>query len=283
MDQQELDDAYNQSVYAPNMAHVSRRLDRASEAARRRLPPRRVAYGNSPIEALDIYLTPKPDAPINVFIHGGAWRAGLARDHAFAAEMFVNAGAHQVVVDFINVEEAGGNLMTMADQVRRAVAWVYRNSSSFGGDRNRLFVAGHSSGGHLAAVAMTTDWQRDFNLPADIIKGGVCASGMFDLKPVRLSARSKYVNFTDEIEEALSPQRHLAQLNARIVILSGTLETPEFQRQARDFSAAVKAAGKPVELIVCEGYNHFEVEETFASPYGLMGRAALQQMKLTAA
>jgi arylformamidase len=253
MDQQELDDAYNQSVYAPNMAHVSRRLDRASEAWRRRLPPRRVAYGNSPIEALDIYLTPKPDAPINVFIHGGAWRAGLARDHAFAAEMFVNAGAHQVVVDFINVEEAGGNLMTMADQVRRAVAWVYRNSSSFGGDRNRLFVAGHSSGGHLAAVAMTTDWQRDFNLPADIIKGGVC------------------------------PQRHLAQLNARIVILSGTLETPEFQRQARDFSAAVKAAGKPVELIVCEGYNHFEVEETFASPYGLMGRAALQQMKLTAA
>jgi arylformamidase len=103
---------------------------------------------------------------------------------------------------------------------------------------------------------------------------------MFDLKPVRLSARSSYVKFTDEMEQALSSQRHLDKLNVPVIVVYGTLETPEFQRQSRDFAAAVKAAGKPVQLLVGEGYNHFEMAETLANPYGLLGRAVLEQMKL---
>ena len=106
------------------------------------------------------------------------------------------------------------------------------------------------------------------------------ASGMYDLKPVRLSKRSKYVNFTDEIEDELSAIRHLDRLNCPIVVAHGTQETPEFQRQARDFAAAVKAAGKPITFIVGEGYNHFEIQETLASPYGLLGREVLKLMKL---
>jgi arylformamidase len=197
--------------------------------------------------------------------------------------MFINGGAHYVVPDFINVIEANGDLMPMAEQVRRAVAWVYRNARSFGGDPDRIYVSGHSSGAHLAGVVLVTDWRKDFNLPVDTVKGGLCCSGMFDLKPVRLSARSSYVKFTDEIEEELSAQRHLDRLNCPIIVAHGTLETPEFQRQTRDFYAAVKAAGKPVELLVGEGYNHFEIPETFASPYGLLGRAVLEQMALTRA
>ena len=103
---------------------------------------------------------------------------------------------------------------------------------------------------------------------------------MFDLKPVRLSARGRYIDFTDEMEEALSSIRHLDKLHAPIIIAYGTLETPEFQRQSRDFAAAVAAAGKPVQLLVGEGYNHFEILETLANPYGLLGRAVLEQMGL---
>ena len=77
-------------------------------------------------------------------------------------------------------------------------------------------------------VVLTTDWARDFDLPADTVKGGMCCSGMFDLKPVRLSARRHYINFSDEMEEALSPQRHLGDLNAPLIVAYGTLETPEF-------------------------------------------------------
>jgi arylformamidase len=282
MDQAELDAAYDQIKYAPNLPQITRRYGTNSDAARTRLgAPRRLSYGSSPIEALDLYATSKANAPIHIFIHGGAWRGGLAKDFGYPAELFAHAGAHYVVPDFINVVEANGNLMTMAEQVRRAVAWVYRNAQTFGGDPNRIYVSGHSSGGHLAGVVLTTDWRKEFDLAADLVKGGLCCSGLFDLKPVRLSFRSSYVKFTDETEQALSPQRHLDKLNSPLVLAYGSLETPEFQRQSRDFAAAVKAAGKPVQLLVGEGYNHFEIPETLANPYGLLGRAALAQMKLS--
>ncbi len=281
MDQAELDAAYDQIKYAPNLPQITKRYATNSEAVRSRLgAPRRFGYGPTAIEGLDVYATNRPNAPINVFIHGGAWRVGLAKDYAFPAELFVYAGAHLVVPDFVWVQDAGGSLMPMADQVRRAVAWVHRNAQSFGGDPDRIYVSGHSSGGHLAGVVLTTDWRQEFNLPADTVKGGLCCSGLFDLKPARLSARSAYVKFTDEIEQALSPQRHLNKLNAPVIVAYGTLETPEFQRQSRDFAAAVKSAGKPVQLLVAEGFNHFEIIETLANPYGLLGRAVLEQMKL---
>jgi arylformamidase len=281
MDQKELDDAYDQRVYAPNMQQVLARTHRNSELVRERLgAPKRLAYGSKPIEGIDLYPTKAPNAPINVFVHGGAWRVEVAKDNAAQAEMLVNAGAHLAVLDFNNVIETGGDLMVMADQVRRGVAWIYKNAESFGGNPERLYISGHSSGGHWVGVLLTTDWQRDFGVPPTMIKGGVAASGMFDLKPVRLSARSSYVKFTDEAEEKLSPQRHLDKLLAPVTLVYGSAETPEFQRQSRDFAAAVKAAGKPVTLSVMEGYNHFEVGEQLANPYSLFGRAVLEQMKL---
>ena len=284
MDQKALDDAYDQSKYAPNIQQVLGRYATNSEAARARLgAPRRLSYGGSAIEGADLYATARPNAPLHVFIHGGAWRTGLARNYAFQAELFVNAGAHFITLDFINVLESGGDLAAMAKQVRSAVAWVYKNAASFGGDPDRLYISGHSSGGHLGGVVMVTDWERDYGVPTNIVKGAVLCSGLFDLKPVRLSARSTYVKFTDEVEQSLSAQRHLARLNAPLVLAYGTLETPEFQRQTREFAAAVQAAGKPVTLLVADGYNHFEIAETFANPYGLLGRAALEQMNLKAA
>ena len=281
MDQQALDDAYDQAVYAPNreQVHARRDANSASPGAARRAAAvaiwrqRDRGHRRLPLQERD-------NAPINVYIHGGAWRNGRSRDFAFLAELFVNAGAHSVIVDFNNIDDVGGNLMTMAKQVRCAVAYVYKNAKSFGGDPNRVYVSGHSSGGHLAGCIATTDWQRDFGLPKDIVKGALLASGMYDLKPVRLSKRSKYVNFTDEIEDELSAKRHIDRLNCPIVVAHGTHETPEFQRQARDFAAAVKAAGKPVSFLVGESYNHFEMLETLATPYGLLGRAQLDLMKL---
>jgi arylformamidase len=170
----------------------------------------------------------------------------------------------------------------LADQVRRAIAWVYHNAAQLGGDPGRIYVGGQSSGGHLAAVALTTDWPRDFGLPVDIIKGGLCISGMYDLTPVRLSARSNYVKFDDATVAALSPIRHLDRLHAPLVVAYGIRETPEFQRQNREFAAAVETAGKKVQLLVGENYNHFELPETLGNPYGLLGRAVLDLMGLTA-
>jgi arylformamidase len=279
-DQPALDAAYDQAMYAPNRDQLLARLAHASELARQRLgAPERFAYGESAIEGLDVYRTQKSNAPIQVFVHGGAWRAGLARDYAFPAEMFMRAGAHYVALDFSNVGETGGDLMPMAEQVRRGIAWVFRNAEKIGGDASRLYVSGTSSGAHLGGVAATTDWTK-YGLPADAVRGYTLCSGMYDLRGPRLSKRSSYVKFTDAAEQALSPQRHLAAIRAPIVLLYGSLETPEFQRQSRDFAAAVKAAGKPAALIEGLGYNHFELLETLANPYGLTGRAMLEQMQL---
>ena len=281
MDQQELDDAYDQLVYAPNRDQVGKRRIANSERARAILgPPQRIAYGPSEIERLDVYRTPRANAPVNIFVHGGAWRANKAADYAFLAEPFVNAGAHYVILDFTNVDDAGGTLFPMVEQVRRAVAWVYRNAASFGGDPGRLYLTSHSSGSHLAGCTVTHDWGKE-NLPRDTLKGAMLGSGMYDLHPVRLSKRSRYVKFTDEMEQALSAVRHLDKLHTPLILAYGTCETPEFQRQTRDLFAAVRAAGKPAEMLVGEGYNHFEMLETLANPYGLLGRAVLAQMGLT--
>ena len=258
LDQQELDDAYDQSVYACNQRNIAERRRANSEVALKALgPPQRVAYGPTEIEKLDIYRAKRANAPINIFIHGGAWQNGRAAEFTYQAEPFAKAGAHYVVPDFINVREAGG-------------------------DPNALYLTGHSSGGHLGGCIVTTDWASQ-GLPLDILKGALLGSGMYDLKAVRLSKRNQYVKFTDAMEEELSAQRHIDRLHTPLILTHGTLETPEFQRQTRDFYAAVKAAGKPVELRVGVGYNHYETRETLGNPYGFMGRAAFEQMKLAAA
>jgi arylformamidase len=282
MDQQELDDAYDQIVYAPNRDQVAKRRIANSQRTLAVIgKPERVAYGPTEIEHLDIYRTGKARAPVSIFIHGGAWRANRAADYAFLTELFVNMGAHLIVLDFINVDDTGGNLFPMVEQVRRAVGWVYRNADKVGCDPDRLYLCSHSSGSHLGGCVVTSDWGKE-GLPLNILKGAMLGSGMYDLKPVRLSKRSKYVRFTDEMEHELSAQRHLDRLNTPLILAHGTCETPEFQRQTRDFCAAVKAAGKPVELLIGEGYNHFEMLETLANPYGLLGRAVLKQMRLDA-
>jgi arylformamidase len=288
MDQQALDDAYDQLVYAPNRDQLTKRRIANSAAARTRIgDPLRFAYGPTPIEGLDVYrAAPSGGAkavdktPVAIFVHGGAWRTGSASDYSFVAEPFVRAGGNFVVLDFSTVDDTDGSLFPMVEQVRRAIGWVYRNADEFGGDRDRLYLISHSSGSQLAGCAATHDWTKE-ELPRDILKGATLSSGMYDLKPVRLSKRSKYVKFTDAMERELSAIRHLDKLATPLIVSYGTYETPEFQRQARDFAAAVKAAGKPVELLVGEAYNHFEMLETLANPYGLLGRAALAQMGLT--
>ncbi len=280
MDQKELDDAYDQMVYAPNRDQVHKRNVFNSERVRARLgAPKRLAYGPTPIEALDLFAAKVPNAPINVFIHGGAWRQREAKDYAFLAEMFVNAGAHFIALDFVGVENTRGDLLPMADQVRRAVAWVYQNAKSFGGDPERIYVTSQSSGAHLGGNVVTTDWSK-YGVPANVVKGALLCSGMYDLKPVRLSKRSEYVAFTDQVEEELSSIRHLDRLNCPVIVAYGTYETPEFQRQNREFADAVKKAGKPATLLVGEGYNHFEMTEMIGNPLSLIGSAVLEQMKL---
>jgi arylformamidase len=280
MDQAELDASYDNDGFVTNHAQVNERRSANNEIALQHIdPPEIVSYGPAEIEKLEIYRTAAPNAPVTLFLHGGGWRGGRAAQVAYMAECFIDAGAHFVPVDFSSVLQTEGSLYPLVDQARRATAWVYRNAASFGADLNKVYLIGHSAGGHMGGCVVTNDWEAE-DLPQDILKGALLGSGMFDLRPVRLSSRSGYVSITDEMEEDLSPQRHIDKIHTPLVITYGLLETPDFQRQSRDFYEAVRAAGKPAKLVAGTAYNHYETQETLGNPYGFMGRAALEMMGL---
>ena len=278
-DQAELDRQYDQRAWAPNAIELINRYGADSGAVRKRLgEPETYDYGDTRAESLDLFRAHRAPAPIHVFIHGGAWRLLSARESAFAAETFVRAGAHYVALDFAMLPVVA--LDQMVDQVRSAITWLYRRADQLGGDRNRIFVSGHSSGAHLAATVVTTDWKARFGLPQDVVKGALCCSGIYDLEPVRLSARNDLVQLDGALVETLSPIRHLANLHCPVVVGIGARESDEFKRQAREFAAAVERFGVPVELFEAPGLNHFEIVTTLASPTVLLGRMALRQMGL---
>ena len=283
MDQQDIDDAYDQSVYAFNGRGVQSRQAANNEIAMAAIgKPERHAYGPSPIEGVDIWKAKRPNAPVLVFIHGGGWRGGRSSDFAVYAEPFTKAGAHFVSVDFASVRDTNGDIFPLVDQCRRAIAWTWKNAKSFGGNPDAIYLVSRSSGSHLAGCMVITEWEK-MGVPRDVLKGAVMGSGMYDLKPVRLSKRGAYVKFTDDMEQQLSAMRYIERIHTPIVLGIGTLETPEFQRQSRDFAAALEKAGKPVKLVVGKEYNHYEVGETVGHPYALLGRAAMEMMKLPAA
>jgi len=282
MTQSELDAAYDQAVHAPNMDMLIARHAANSHAVREVLgEPLRFAYGSRANEGMDVYQTGADNAPVHLFIHGGSWQFGDATSNAFPAELFVKAGAHFAVADFDSVTDHDGDILALVEQVRQALVWLYTNAESFGGDRSRIYLSGFSSGAHLAGVLLTTHW-HEYGLPDDVIKGALLCSGMHDLSPVALSCRRKYVSLNQGNIPLLSPLVNLDAFNMPVIVAVGTHESPEFQRQARDFVNALVAKEKDVNFLEASEYNHFEIIETLAEESGILGRAALEQMQLTA-
>jgi arylformamidase len=279
-DQAGLDRQYDQRAWAANAAEVINGYAIDSAAVRVRLgPPETYDYGDTHAAALDVFRAHRPRAAMQVFIHGGAWRGLSKDDSAFAAETFVRAGAHFVALDFALLPVA--TLDEMVDQVRSAVAWLYRYAGDLEADPERIFVSGHSSGAHLAAAVITTDWKARFGLPQAVVKGALCVSGIYDLEPVRRSARNSYVRLDDALVGALSPARHVDKVTCPVAVAFGNHESDEFKRQGRDFAAALERRHNPVQLIEADGVNHFEIINTLAKPAGLLGRVALMQMGLS--
>jgi arylformamidase len=123
-----------------------------------------------------------------------------------------------------------------------------------------------------------TDWAR-YGLPPDVVKSAICASGMYDLLPVRLSARNDYVKLDAQSEHELSPIRHLRHLHGPVFVAYGALESDEFKRQSRSFAEAL-GPSLVAPAVEYDGLNHYEVVETLADPSAGLGRAALDLMGL---
>jgi arylformamidase len=279
--QQELDDAFEQILWAPNFETLRRERTARCAALRQSLKHVEVRYGTGPDETLEILPTAKAGAPILLFVHGGRWRPQPENDFIFFADTVVNAGAHLVAARFSTLDppKRPTRLPDMMGDLRRAMIWLHENASSFGGDASRIHVIGHSSGAHLTSVLLTTDWTAQ-GLPENVLKSGTCVSGMYELRPVMLSARSAYVKLSAAEEDELSAIRHLDRVRCPVLVAYGDKESPEFQRQGRSFAAALRERGLASKELVLAGCNHFEGIRTMMDPASPLARAVLTQMGL---
>jgi arylformamidase len=279
--QKELDDAFEQTVWAPNFEELRNKNKARCAEIRARFEHFERRYGEGPDETLEIVPAKQAGAPVLLFVHGGRWRPQPDNAFVYFADTVVNAGAHLVAARFSTLDppKVPTRMPDMIAELRRAVAWLSANAASFGGDANRMHIIGHSSGGHLTSVLLTTEWTR-FGAPADVLKSGTCVSGMYDLRPVLLSARSAYVKLTPEEEDEFSAIRHLDRLACPITIAYGSKESPEFQRQGRSFAAALRARGARAKELILDGLNHFEGIRAMIEPQSPLARQVLGQMGL---
>jgi arylformamidase len=258
-DQAELDAQYEQRAWVPHADAIIARYAAASEAVRKRLgEPLIFSYGPSPAETLDLYRPAGVErAPLVAFVHGGAWKRQSKREQMFPAEAFLAAGAAYAALDFALLPSV--TLAEMVGQVCRALEWLRERI-----EPSKLVVCAHSSGSHLAACALTR---------ARVVGEALLVSGIYDLAPVRLSARNDYVRLDVQLEHELSPIRHVARIGCPVTVAWAEKESAEFARQSREFAAAL---GAPT--IVGAGLNHFEIIETLADPRSPLGRAAVAML-----
>jgi arylformamidase len=277
--QNELDAQYDQRSLVPDPAIYKHRRIAESAAARSQLDcVLDIPYGPTKAEVLDVFPAPRSGAPINVFFHGGAWKGGHKDQVSFPAPVYHAAGATFVAVNFGLVPAV--MLEELVRQCRSAIAWIYRNAGTFGGDNNRIFISGHSSGSHVTGMMAITDWEGVYGLPADVIKGAAPISGMFDLAPVVKSWRNSYLKLDEERAHALSPIHHVPKATIDMVVGFGTLELVEFQRQSCDFAAAWRATGQECRIIEVADKNHFEVGAGYGGAPNPIDEAIFEQMSL---
>ncbi len=240
---------------------------------------RDLAYGPGPRERLDVFLPENDGGPLLAFIHGGYWQWNDKEPFAFLAEQVVPAGAA-----FANIEYAlcpDISLTRLTDQVRRAVAFLWREGPRLGFDRDRIVVAGHSAGGHLTAMMLATDWPGFADdLPANLVAAGLPISGIYDLQPIRLTPINDPIGLDEAEARALSPAFAVPPTRAPMVVVAGGAESQEFVRQARDFAEAWSAHGVPAEIVVPAGRDHFTVLDTLAEPGHEVCAAALRLLGL---
>ena len=269
---------YNNRELVPEHPQFFARWSEGSARARSSLKAHLdIRYGDKPGESLDLFPAKNGDGRCLMFIHGGYWRSLDKKDFSFLAPSWVDAG---VTLAVVNYDLCPGVAMDeIVRQMLRASRWLWLNAEQYGIDRDRLYVSGHSAGGHLTAMLMCALWpQLDARLPKNLWKGGLAISGIYDLRPlVEVDFLQQDLRLDPALALRLSPAFLPTSTRAPVMTSVGGDESPEFLRQNALLGERWKStfAGD----IPMPGTNHFSVVDGLAEPSSALFKGAQRLME----
>lgn len=273
---------YNVRAAIPDHMAVFAQWRAMSDAYKTERPDARldVDYGEGAGETLDFFPPEGGDvnAPAVLLIHGGYWQAMDKADNAFAARQLCAAGVGVAVVNHTLCPAA--SLEGIVGEIQRAALWLWRAAPELRVDRERLFVVGHSAGGHLAAMMMCADWAAlNGDAPEALFAGGVAVSGLFDLGALVETTINAKVGLNAETARALSPVHKVpAASRAPFIAAVGGDESDGFHDQARALCEAWAVHGVTVEMLPLPGRHHFQAFEALAEPGSALLRRTLDMI-----
>ncbi|MBT4185130.1 MAG: alpha/beta hydrolase [Deltaproteobacteria bacterium] len=273
--QEEIDQEYNPRFIVENTDELIKSYFTESQRVLREYSNRSaVAYGPTLSETLDIFPAEKLCSPIHIFFHGGYWHSLTSRDFAFVAEGLVRNGITAVLVNYalcpsVSIDE-------IVRQSRAAAAWTYRNAEDFGGNPEQITVSGHSAGGHLTGMLLSTDWEKNYGLPPNLIKGFLPVSGLFDLKPFPFSWLQPKLLLSSEQVLRNSPVFLKPVYSPHVMVAVGADESHEFQRQSKNYTIFLQKHGVPAEYLSMPGKNHFNIIHDFLGDGGQLCKKIIE-------
>jgi len=272
----EMEYQYNPRVSVPEYPELAK--VRAAQARKVRESAKswlNVAYGSSPRETLDIYAADKPGGPVLVYIHGGYWRSGSKEDNCNFVPTFTKRGATVVLVEYDLCPSV--TVSDIVRQTRASIAWIYKNIMRYGGNPGKIFISGHSAGGHLTAMALAHDWEKE-GLPRDLIKGAVATSGVYDLDMVMKISVQEQAQLTPALAKENSPFLHPPRVRCPVVIAIGGAEPKGWQQMSEDYFRFCKENGLNAEYLVVPGANHYTMSEKLLDESSPLTQAMIKQM-----
>lgn len=280
------DAAYYESQYrnrpaVPDHPRILARWEAASDEARRTLACRTdLRYGAHEMQTLDLYPAQGECRAALVFIHGGYWMAMDKREHGFVALELARRGVTVLALNYalcpaVTIED-------IVRQILQAGAWLYRHAPELGVPRERLYISGHSAGGHLTAMAMAALWPRFApDLPARLFKGGLAISGIYDLRDL-VKVPSVNSNLRLDMPKALkaSPMFLPPATDAPLYLAVGGDELPPFRGQQQQLARKWKRV--VAQNVVLPGENHYSILLQLLDTESALFRSAARMMGLPA-
>jgi len=269
--------AYNPRVAVPQFADHFERWRKKSAAARSALGGyRNVAYGPHPMQRLDFFRAKGRSRALLAYLHGGYWRALDKDDQTFIATPFVERDISVAMVNYALCPAV--HVQDIVLQVAQACAWLYRNGPNFGAPSGRLFVSGHSAGGHLTAMMLAVLWPKfSADLPAKVVQGGLSISGVFDTEPVmRTESVNVDVRLTPVEAKRVSPAFMPPATDAPLYLAVGGKEQKGFQEQHDLIRSRWKSVVQ--DELPCPEDDHFTILDRFADPASALFKGAIRMM-----